>query len=132
MFTVGPIHTLGVRLMLIEDKLSILADAAKYDVSCSSSGSRRHNSGRRLGNAAPCGICHTYTEDGRCVSLLKILYTNVCIYRCRFCAFYRTVRDSDAYVLPFDEIAAKVSRLRVDLDTLRPRPHVAGRGVEPT
>ncbi len=71
--------------MLIEDKLTILADAAKYDVSCSSSGSRRHNTGRRLGNAAPCGICHTYTEDGRCVSLLKILYTNVCIYDCAYC-----------------------------------------------
>jgi predicted DNA-binding helix-hairpin-helix protein len=61
--------------MRIEDKLAILADAAKYDVSCASSGSRRKNTGRRLGNAAPSGICHTYTEDGRCVSLLKILYT---------------------------------------------------------
>ena len=69
--------------MLIEDKLSILADAAKYDVSCSSSGSRRKNKGHRLGNAAPCGICHTYTEDGRCVSLLKILYTNACNLRLR-------------------------------------------------
>lgn len=71
--------------MLIEDKLSILADAAKYDVSCSSSGSRRKNKGHRLGNAASCGICHTYTEDGRCVSLLKILYTNICIYDCAYC-----------------------------------------------
>jgi probable DNA metabolism protein len=71
--------------MRIEDKLTILADAAKYDVSCASSGSRRKNSGRRLGNAAPSGICHTYTEDGRCVSLLKILFTNVCIYDCEYC-----------------------------------------------
>ena len=71
--------------MRIEDKLAILADAAKYDVSCASSGSRRKNAGRRLGNAAPSGICHTYTEDGRCVSLLKILYTNDCIYDCAYC-----------------------------------------------
>jgi probable DNA metabolism protein len=71
--------------MLIEDKLTILADAAKYDASCSSSGSRRRNSGRKLGHAAPSGICHSYTEDGRCVSLLKILYTNICIYDCAYC-----------------------------------------------
>jgi probable DNA metabolism protein len=71
--------------MRIEDKLAILADAAKYDVSCASSGSRRKNTGRRLGNAAPSGICHTHTEDGRCVSLLKILYTNVCIFDCAYC-----------------------------------------------
>jgi probable DNA metabolism protein len=71
--------------MRIEDKLTILADAAKYDVSCASSGSRRKNDGGRLGNAAPSGICHTYTEDGRCVSLLKILYTNHCIYDCAYC-----------------------------------------------
>jgi len=71
--------------MLIEDKLTILADAAKYDASCASSGSWRRNSGRRLGHAAPSGICHSYTEDGRCVSLLKILYTNVCIYDCAYC-----------------------------------------------
>ena len=71
--------------MNLEAKLSILADAAKYDVSCASSGSRRKNTGRRLGNAAPSGICHTYTEDGRCVSLLKILFTNFCIYDCAYC-----------------------------------------------
>ncbi len=71
--------------MRIEDKLTILADAAKYDVSCASSGSRRKNRGRQLGNAAPSGICHTYTEDGRCVSLLKILLTNACIYDCAYC-----------------------------------------------
>ncbi len=71
--------------MRIEDKLAILADAAKYDVSCASSGSRRKNVGRGLGNAAPSGICHTYTEDGRCVSLLKILFSNFCIYDCAYC-----------------------------------------------
>ena len=67
------------------DKLAILADAAKYDASCASSGSRRRNSKRTLGHSAPSGICHSYTEDGRCVSLLKILYTNVCIYDCAYC-----------------------------------------------
>jgi len=71
--------------MDLDKKLSILADAAKYDASCSSSGSQRKNAGRRLGNAAPAGICHSYTEDGRCVSLLKILYTNHCIYDCAYC-----------------------------------------------
>jgi len=73
------------RVMRIEDKLTILADAAKYDVSCASSGSRRKNTGKGLGNAAASGICHTYTEDGRCVSLLKILMTNHCIYDCDYC-----------------------------------------------
>ena len=68
----------------IEEKLMILADAAKYDVSCSSSGSKRKNTGG-IGDASSSGICHTYTEDGRCVSLLKILFTNHCIYDCAFC-----------------------------------------------
>lgn len=68
----------------IEEKLRILADAAKYDVSCSSSGSKRKNTGG-IGDASASGICHTYTEDGRCVSLLKILLTNYCIYDCAFC-----------------------------------------------
>jgi putative DNA modification/repair radical SAM protein len=68
----------------ILEKLSILADAAKYDVSCASSGSDRKNHNKGLGNASN-GICHAYTEDGRCVSLLKILLTNVCIYDCAYC-----------------------------------------------
>ncbi|HYO21893.1 MAG TPA: putative DNA modification/repair radical SAM protein, partial [Flavisolibacter sp.] len=67
------------------EKLSILADAAKYDVSCSSSGSKRKNEAKGLGNAEGMGICHAYTEDGRCVSLLKILLTNHCIYDCAYC-----------------------------------------------
>lgn len=67
------------------EKLSILADAAKYDVSCSSSGSKRKNEDKGLGNAEGMGICHAYTEDGRCVSLLKILLTNHCIYDCAYC-----------------------------------------------
>ena len=66
------------------EKLNILADAAKYDVSCSSSGSKRKNENKGLGNASN-GICHAYTEDGRCVSLLKILLTNHCIFDCAYC-----------------------------------------------
>lgn len=71
------------------EKLSILADAAKYDVSCSSSGSNRKNKNKGLGNAGA-GICHTYTEDGRCVSLLKILLTNHCIFDCAYCVSRRS------------------------------------------
>lgn len=68
----------------IKEKLNILADAAKYDVSCSSSGSNRKNKDNGLGDTGN-GICHTYTEDGRCVSLLKILLTNHCIFDCAYC-----------------------------------------------
>ncbi len=76
-------------LARIEEKLKILADAAKYDVSCSSSGSKRKNN-NGIGDASSSGICHTYTEDGRCVSLLKILLTNHCIYDCAFCVSRRS------------------------------------------
>jgi putative DNA modification/repair radical SAM protein len=69
----------------LHQKLQILADAAKYDVSCSSSGSSRKNHNKGLGDASGSGICHTYTEDGRCVSLLKILLTNHCIFDCAYC-----------------------------------------------
>ena len=68
----------------ITEKLEILADAAKYDVSCASSGSTRKNTGKGLGDTGM-GICHAYTEDGRCVSLLKILLTNHCIFDCAYC-----------------------------------------------
>ncbi|QRQ99929.1 putative DNA modification/repair radical SAM protein [Dyadobacter sandarakinus] len=74
----------------IREKLGILADAAKYDVSCSSSGSNRKNENKGLGDATGMGICHSYTEDGRCVSLLKILLTNHCIYDCAFCVSRRS------------------------------------------
>jgi putative DNA modification/repair radical SAM protein len=69
----------------ILEKLDILANAAKYDASCSSSGSKRANKNKGIGNAEGMGICHSYTEDGRCVSLLKILFTNHCIYDCAYC-----------------------------------------------
>lgn len=74
----------------ILEKLSILSDAAKYDASCSSSGSKRANTTKGLGNAEGMGICHSYTEDGRCVSLLKILFTNHCIYDCAYCVSRRS------------------------------------------
>ena len=70
--------------MTIKDKLIILSDSAKYDASCSSSGSKRVNKDG-TGNAAYSGICHSFTSDGRCVSLLKILMTNSCIFDCKYC-----------------------------------------------
>ena len=67
-------------------KLEILADAAKYDASCSSSGAEKRNSrDGGLGSTTGCGICHSYTPDGRCVSLLKILLTNACVFDCSYC-----------------------------------------------
>ncbi len=69
----------------VKAKLKILADAAKYDASCASSGSYRKRDAGGLGNTEGMGICHSYTPDGRCVSLLKILLTNYCIYDCKFC-----------------------------------------------
>ena len=71
--------------MEIRRKLAILADAAKYDASCASSGSKRTATPGGLGNTEGMGICHSYTPDGRCVSLLKILLTNYCIYDCQYC-----------------------------------------------
>jgi putative DNA modification/repair radical SAM protein len=71
--------------MDLQSKLAILADAAKYDASCASSGSKGTRQGSRLGSTEGMGICHSYTPDGRCVSLLKILLTNYCIFDCQFC-----------------------------------------------
>lgn len=73
----------------IYEKLRILADSAKYDVSCSSSGVERKNGGKR-GNAVAAGVCHSWSADGRCISLLKILFTNKCIYDCQYCVNRRT------------------------------------------
>jgi len=87
----------------IREKLEILADAAKYDVSCSSSGSNRKNENKGLGDAEGMGICHTYTEDGRCVSLLKILLTNHCIYDCAFCVSRRS-NDVKRAAFTVDEV----------------------------
>lgn len=74
-----------VIVMDIIDKLKILADSAKYDASCSSSGSSRKNSPDGIGNGNVSGICHSWGADGRCISLLKILLSNSCIYDCKYC-----------------------------------------------
>lgn len=71
--------------MSIMEKLGILSDAAKYDVSCSSSGVGRKGDGTGIGNTSAAGICHSFGADGRCISLLKILFTNECIYDCKYC-----------------------------------------------
>ena len=69
----------------IMEKLTILSAAARYDVACTSSGVQRGGDGTHTGNAYASGICHAFTGDGRCISLLKILYTNDCIYDCKYC-----------------------------------------------
>lgn len=69
----------------IQDKLKILTDAAKYDVACTSSGVSRKGKAGSMGNAVEAGICHSFSADGRCISLLKILFTNQCIYDCKYC-----------------------------------------------
>jgi putative DNA modification/repair radical SAM protein len=75
---------------VILEKLKTLAEAAKYDVSCSSSGITRKNTGKELGSASGWGICHSFTEDGRCVSLLKIMLTNHCMFDCAYCVNRRS------------------------------------------
>ena len=74
----GPVPTL-------EEKLKILSDAAKYDVACTSSGADRRGMKGSLGNSCASGICHSFSADGRCISLLKVLLSNECIYDCKYC-----------------------------------------------
>lgn len=74
----------------IYDKLHILTDAAKYDVACTSSGSSRQGDGTGIGNTLSCGLCHSFASDGRCISLLKVLFTNECIYDCKYCVNRRS------------------------------------------
>ncbi|RCX16832.1 putative DNA modification/repair radical SAM protein [Anaerobacterium chartisolvens] len=90
--------------MNLQSKLEILAAAAKYDVSCSSSGSSRKNSPGGIGNAAQCGICHSWSQDGRCISLLKILLTNDCIFNCTYCV-NRSSNDVPRASFTPDEVA---------------------------
>ncbi|MDO5136116.1 MAG: putative DNA modification/repair radical SAM protein [Eubacteriales bacterium] len=71
--------------MTLMDKLRILSDAAKYDVACTSSGVERRGDGTGMGNCVASGICHSFSADGRCISLLKILYTNECVFDCKYC-----------------------------------------------
>ena len=96
-----------VKLMIDEEKLEILTERAKYDVSCSSSGSRRANKNGGLGNGSAGGICHSFTPDGRCISLLKILMSNECIYDCEYCPNRRSADVRRARLTP-DEICGLV------------------------
>ena len=91
--------------MELETKLSLLAEGAKYDVSCSSSGSSRKNlkDKNSIGNTANSGICHSFTADGRCISLLKILMSNACIYDCKYCINRRSNGHKRATLTP-DEL----------------------------
>ncbi len=93
--------------MLDYERLKILTESAKYDVSCSSSGSSRKNTKDGIGNASVCGICHSFTEDGRCISLLKILMTNKCSYDCQYCVNRRSNDVPRAEATP-DEICELV------------------------
>ena len=82
------------------NKLKILAESAKYDVSCSSSGTVRSNRAGMLGNTVGgVGICHSFAEDGRCISLLKVMLTNYCIYDCAYCINRRS-NDCLLYTSP--------------------------------
>lgn len=91
------------QLPIIQRKLSILADAAKYDASCASSGSKSTRKGSRIGSTEGTGICHSYTPDGRCISLLKILLTNYCIYDCQYCV-NRVTSDTPRARFSADEV----------------------------
>ncbi len=93
--------------MIDEETLEILTESAKYDVSCSSSGSKRANKAGGLGNASAGGICHSFTPDGRCISLLKILMSNDCIYDCEYCPNRRSADVRRARFTP-DEICELV------------------------
>ena len=99
-------------------KLEILADAAKYDASCASGGARRQASVGGIGSTEGMGICHSYTPDGRCVSLLKILFTNLCIYDCRYCVS-RISSDVERARFTVDEV------VRLTLDFYR-RNYIEG------
>lgn len=89
----------------VEEKLRILGDGAKYDVACTSSGADRKGNGVSMGSAKSCGICHTFTPDGRCISLLKILFTNECIFDCKYC-INRASNDVPRATFTPDEICS--------------------------
>lgn len=106
------------------EKLRVLADSAKYDASCASSGVVRRGVAGGLGNSDGTGICHSYTPDGRCVSLLKILFTNFCIYDCQYC-INRISRDQtrDSIEGTMAVVREHVEAATEDRRTMRhPRP----------
>jgi putative DNA modification/repair radical SAM protein len=98
--------------MDLNEKLAILGAAAKYDASCASSGSSRRRVKDGLGATARTGICHSFTPDGRCISLLKILYTNVCIYDCKYCVNRRSNDLPRACFTPADVVHLTVEFYR--------------------
>ena len=89
----------------VQEKLAILSDAAKYDVACTSSGSDRKGKAGTLGNTVAAGICHSFSADGRCISLLKILFTNQCIYDCKYC-INRSSNDVPRTAFTPDEVCS--------------------------
>lgn len=94
--------------MGLMEKLRILSDAAKYDVACTSSGVDRRNGGSGIGNSIAAGICHSFSGDGRCISLLKILYTNECVFDCKYC-----VNRASADVVRASFTPEEVARLTI-------------------
>lgn len=90
--------------MTVLEKLTILSDAAKYDAACTSSGSSRTAAPGSLGNATACGICHSFSADGRCISLLKVLLSNSCVYNCQYCV-NRVTRDTPRATFTPEELA---------------------------
>lgn len=96
-------HTRIPEQLPVMEKLKILSDAAKYDVACTSSGTARGNNGKGIGNCFDAGICHSFAADGRCISLLKILLTNECIFNCRYC-LNRSSNDVPRATFTPDEI----------------------------
>ncbi len=95
--------------MGLMDKLRILSDAAKYDVACTSSGVDRRGDGKGIGNSIAAGICHSFSGDGRCISLLKVLYTNECVFDCKYC-----VNRSSNDILRTSFTPEEISRLTIE------------------
>jgi len=93
--------------MTVRDKLNILSDAAKYDVACTSSGTARSGDGTGMGNCELSGICHSFSADGRCISLLKILFTNECVFDCKYC-INRASNDVPRAAFTPDEVCTLV------------------------
>ena len=98
--------------MDVMEKLAVLADAAKYDVACTSSGSNRTATRGTLGNTVACGICHSFSADGRCISLLKILMTNLCEYDCQYCGNRRSNDVPRAAFTPYEVAELTISFYR--------------------
>ena len=95
--------------MTVMEKLGILADAAKYDVACTSSGTARKGDGTGIGNSISAGICHSFAGDGRCISLLKVLYTNECVFDCKYC-----VNRASSDVVRASFTPEEISRLTIE------------------